>query len=51
MTSKNKYEYIIVQHSDNTPYTQALSHLPRSAADFGHETYFSRTKLYVTPVS
>ena len=40
-----------MQHSDNSPYTYVLSHLPRSAAGFGHETNCSRTKLNVTPVS
>jgi hypothetical protein len=41
----------IVQHSDNAPHTFALSHLPRSAAVFGHKTNFSLTKLHVTAES
>ena len=41
----------IVQHSDNAPYTYALSHHPYSAAVFGHETNYIRTKMYVTAVS
>jgi len=42
----------IVQHSDNAPYTFALSHLPCSATVFFcHETNCSLTKLHVTPVS
>ena len=41
----------IMQRADNTPSTLALSHLPRSAAHFGNETYFSSTKLHVTAVS
>jgi hypothetical protein len=39
-----------VQHSDNAPYTFALSHLPCIAAVFGHKTHCSLTKLHVTAV-
>jgi len=40
-----------VQHSDNTPYTCGLSHLPGSAAVIRYETNCSLTKLHVSPVS
>ena len=39
-----------MQHSDNAPYTFALSHLPCNAAVFGHQTNCSCTKLHETAV-